>query len=291
MKLRVLVTGAEGFIGRHLLKSLKTAGHEVYGISRSDADITDLDSLLRLSRDTEVLVHLAFPASPAFRREQPLKALQVAAAGTTNSILLAQRCKASHYVLASSGKIYGKPNIPPVSEDHPLNPGAFLGRLKNIQEMIVQAAMNRADNLSVTSLRLFNVYGPGCSEEFLISKLISGFQKSGRITLGELDHRRDWIHVRDACNAFLFAIQAPSKQKSFQPLNVGTGSSTSAREIFDMLCSISGKHPEMIQDPSLLRRAEPEQESADCQRLVSLGWNVEMSLVDGLKDTWAGLLP
>jgi len=246
MSLRVLVPGADGYIGRHLLKSLKTAGHEAHGISRDDADITDLDSLLKLSRDTQVLVHLAFPASPAFRREHPLAALQVAASGTTNSLLLAEKCGASHYVLASSGKIYGQPDILPVSEDHPLNPATFLGRLKHIQETIVQAAMNRTNNLSATSLRLFNVYGPGCSDEFLISKLISGFLKGGRITLGELDHLRDWIHVQDACRAFLFAIQVPSQDKSFRPLNVGTGSSTSARKIFDKLCSISGKQPELI---------------------------------------------
>ncbi|HUU00762.1 MAG TPA: NAD(P)-dependent oxidoreductase [Myxococcota bacterium] len=283
--MRVLVTGANGFIGRHLSAALMGAGHDPVELDRTRADINDLDSLLALSTPADTLVHLAFPASPGFRREHPLKALQTAAAGTTNVMLLANSCGVKHVVLASSGKIYGTPKKLPIAEDHLLEPTTLLGRLKLIQEKIVATAV-AGTSMSATSLRLFNVYGAGGSREFFVPTLIAGFCEGGPLCLGELDRRRDWIHIDDVCSAFKISLSKPPPPESFRPLNVGSGRSTSPGELVEMLSAITGKHPDISQDPRLMRPNEPWEERTTYARLAALGWSPEYGIEIGLKQCW-----
>ncbi len=283
--MRVLVSGSKGFIGRHLVTALSRAGHEPLELDRIKADINDLDSLLARSTPADALVHLAFPASPGFRSRYPLKALQTAAVGTANVMLLANSCAVKHVILASSGKIYGRPSRLPIGEDHLLDPTTFLGRLKLIQEKIVETAV--ADtSIAATSLRLFNVYGPGGSHEFFVPTLIEGFCEGGPLRLGELDRRRDWIHVDDVCSAFIISLSNPPPSGSFSPLNVGSGRSASPGELAKMLSAITGKHLDITQDPHLMRPNEPSEERADCARLAALGWSPEYDVDIGLQACW-----
>ncbi len=283
--MRVLVTGANGFIGRHLSAALSGAGHDPVELDRTRADINDLNSLLALSTPADALVHLAFPASPGFRARCPLDALRTATVGTANAILLANHCGVRHIVVASSGKIYGTPRSLPIGEDHLLDPTTFLGRLKLIQEKIVLTAV-ASTSMSATSLRLFNVYGAGGSREFFVPALIAGFCEGGPLRLGELDRRRDWIHVDDVCSAFTISLSKPPLPGSFRPLNVGSGRSASPGELVEMLSAITGKRPDIKQDPHLMRPDEPWEERADCARLAALGWSPEYGVEIGLQLCW-----
>ncbi len=286
MSARVMLTGAGGFIGRHLRASLEAEGYEVICLTRAEADVTDRDGLLARAVPADALVHLAFPASPRARRMRPLDALVEAAAGTANSLALAEACGARHVLLASSGKVYGAPCDLPVTEKHPTLPDTFLGELKLLQEAIVRVGARRGGRFGASLLRLFNVYGPGQSKEYLVPTLLGAWRDSGDcgpVRLGELDHRRDWIHVTDACAAFAAAVALPAEVGRVRELNAGTGRSASVREILEMLTSISGTSPDVKQEPSLLRPEEAAEERADCRRMQDLGWRPRVSLEQGLE--------
>ena len=278
-----IITGSGGFIGRHLQPALEQAGWAVVGLPRSVADITDQRQALQNKRPAEALIHLAFPTSASFRREHPEEARRQVEASTANALELAEACNARQVILASSGKVYGNPGQLPTNEDCPPEPTTFLGELKLLQEEILQAGAGRR---GTTSLRLFNVYGPGAPAGFLIPRLIAGFTDSGRLVLGELDHRRDWVHLDDVCAAFVTALVHPADLGNFRALNVGSGRSASARELIRLLAGLSGRNPEIVQEQGRLRPDEPAEERADCARLEALGWRAETDLETGIRRLW-----
>jgi nucleoside-diphosphate-sugar epimerase len=283
MKKTVLVTGAGGFVGRNLTPALKAAGFGVVALARRDADVTDSGGLPGKAQPAEAVIHLAFPTSRSQREEQSEESRKLAERGTANALALAEACGARQFVLASSGKVYGKPVRLPIDEDHPTAPTGRLGELKLLQEEIVRAGTAR---LGSTSLRLFNLFGPDAPEEFLLPRLLAGFRGDGPLVLGELDHRRDWIHVQDACAAFAAVLKNPARPGEFRPLNVGSGQSASVRDLYGILAAISGRHPEIRQDPRLLRPDEPLEERADCRRLIKLGWEARVDLNAGMERLW-----
>jgi len=278
-----IVTGSGGFIGRRLQPALKQAGWTVVGLPRSAADIGDQHQTLLNKLPAQALIHLAFPTSASFRREHPDEARRQVEAATANALELAGACNARQVILASSGKVYGDPGKLPVGEDCPPAPTTFLGELKLLQERLLQAGAGR---LAITSLRLFNVYGPGAPAGFLIPRLVTGFAGSGRLALGELDHRRDWVHVDDACAAFVTALEHPADPGTFRALNVGSGRSASVRELIELLAALSGRRPEIVQEQERLRADEPLEERADCARLAAMGWSPRIDLETGIKRLW-----
>jgi len=284
--MRVIVTGASGFIGRKLCELLSENGHRVVPLLREQADIMNVEDLLaRGAGKADALVHLAFVADPQIRRREPLLALRIAACGTANALQLASASSASHFVLASSGKVYGNATRMPVAESAPKAPTTFLGRLKVTQEEIAAAGV--APGLAVTALRLFNVYGHGQEGDFLIPKVVSGLlQGQKKLRLGELKHRRDWIHVDDACKAFLVSIENPAEPGAFRTLNAASGRSASAGEIIAILGRASGMNPAIEQDPGLLRPDEVGEECADISSLQGLGFRPRVGLEEGLERVW-----
>jgi nucleoside-diphosphate-sugar epimerase len=283
MKPTVVVTGAGGFVGRNLKPALESAGFGVVPLARGDADVTDAGRLLERARPAEAVIHLAFPASRARREGQPEESRRLAESGTANALALAEACGARQFVLASSGKVYGKPVSLPIEEDHPTAPAGLLGELKLLQEQITRSSTRRFGS---TSLRLFNLYGPDAPGEFLLPRLLAGFRDSSPLILGELDHRRDWIHIQDACAAFVAAVRNPPEPGEFRPLNAGSGRSASVRDLYGILAAISGRRPEIRRDPGRLRPDEPVEERADCRRLMRLGWRVQVDLDTGMERLW-----
>lgn len=283
MKKTVVVIGAGGFVGRSLQPALQAAGFEVVPLARGDADVTDAGRLLERAQPAEAVIHLAFPTSRARRENQPEESRRLAESGTANALALAEACGARQFVLASSGKVYGRPVSLPIQEDNPTAPTGFLGELKLLQEQITRSGTRQ---IGSTSLRLFNLYGPDAPGEFLMPRLLAGFRDSQPLILGELDHRRDWIHIQDACAAFVAAVRSPPQPGEFRPLNVGSGKSASVRDLCGILAALSGRQPEIRQDPGLLRPDEPAEERADCRRLKQLGWQIQMNLEMGMERLW-----
>ena len=283
MKKTVVITGADGFVGRNLQPALEAAGFGVIPLTRGDADVDDAGRLLAKALPAQAVIHLAFPTSRARREKHPEESRRLAESGTANALALAEACGARQFVLASSGKIYGKPASLPIQEDHPTAPTGFLGELKLLQEEITRRGTLQ---IGSTCLRLFNLYGPDAPGGFLMPRLLAGFRDSRPLILGELDHRRDWIYIQDACAAFVAAVRSPAQPGEFRPLNVGSGKSASVRDLCGILAAVSGRQPEIRQDPGLLRPDEPTEERADCRRLMQLGWRLQMNLEMGMERLW-----
>jgi nucleoside-diphosphate-sugar epimerase len=277
------ITGVDGFIGRALRDILAEEGWKVLGISRADGDLANPGTIVDRGR-VDVLIHLAFPTSAAFRQSNPIETLRQVAEGTAGALVLARKWGARHVILASSGKVYGNPASQPVTEDAPANPTTFLGELKRLQEDLVGLAAERTGRFGATSLRIFNAYGPGAPEGFLMPRLLASVRESEPLVLGEMNHRRDWIHVTDVCGAFSTVLRNPPETGRTQVCNVGTGRSHSVRDILGILEGLTGRRTEFSQDTGLLRPGEAPDERAECRVLRSLGWRSRIGLEDGLRD-------
>jgi nucleoside-diphosphate-sugar epimerase len=275
--MRVAITGAGGFLGAHLVAELEASGHATLRVRR------DAGSDLVPPGDGEradALVHLAFPTDPADRHARPAATLRAVARGAADAVVLAERLGASHLVLASTGKVYGWPEALPIADDAPARPTTQLGELKLVAEGIFAAAA-RSAGLGATSLRIFNVYGPGQRGPFLVPTVLAGLA-GGALSLGELDHRRDWIHAADVARAITVVLGAPAAIGEARTFNVGSGEARSARDILDLLRRAGAAIPPPAFDPAKLRAREPAEERAAAEGLRALGWSPRVALADGL---------
>jgi nucleoside-diphosphate-sugar epimerase len=284
---RAVVTGASGFLGRAVCAALRAAGWEVVGLDRLAADVADPGALLRHALPAALVVHLAAPTRPDERRGSPLRALQTAAAGTANAAALAEACGAAGFVLASSGKVFGRPRTLPIPDDHPTAPTTWLGDLKLLQESVTALAARRGGRFGATLLRIFNVYGPHQRADFIVPRLVQAWRGVAPVRLGELDHGRDYVHVADVARAFAAVAGAPPAPGAVRAWNVGTGRATTVRGLAAILTAASGHAPPIEQEPARLRPDEPPLEAADCAGLAALGWRPAVALEDGLRALWA----
>jgi nucleoside-diphosphate-sugar epimerase len=268
---RVIVTGGSGFIGRHLCQAL----------SASDFEIVPADAEMHTRADA--LVHLAFPTGAESRRTQPGRALADTLATTGRAIALADAFAVRHVVLASTGKVYAPARELPITESHPTGPTTFLGELKLLVERSLELAAARS-SLGVTSLRIFNVFGPGQRGDFLIARLLEQITTGDRVVLGELDHARDWLHVRDVCSAIVCALRTPAEPGRFRALNVASGRATSARQIVTLVEKAVRRRLSIEHDPARARPREAAEERASAAELCALGWALTTSLEAGIEE-------
>jgi len=168
--MRVAITGASGFIGTHLVTALGARGHTAVPVKREAAG--ELVSPHEGER-AEALVHLAFPTDAGARRADPVATLQAVVRGAAKAVAIAEQLGASHLVLASTGKVFGSPDRLPIADDDHAQPTTQLGLLKRLAEEIFACAARRSE-VGVTSLRIFNAYGPGQTGAFLIPAITDG---------------------------------------------------------------------------------------------------------------------
>jgi len=231
-----LVTGDRGFLGRHLLPELLKRGFEVSTLdSANGKDITDLDSFSGLP-PSEVVFHLAGITFVPKAMENPFDVFRVNLLGTLNVLEYCRKCKAR--LIFPSSYVYGHPKYLPIDENHPTNPNNPYTQSKFLAEQLCQSyAQDFGCNCVI--LRLFNVYGPGQREEFLIPTIVKQIHSGDKIVLKDLKPKRDYVHVSDVISAFLAA--AEYGKKGFEVFNIGSGESHSVKEIAEKLALLSNK--------------------------------------------------
>lgn len=284
--MRVLITGAGGFIGRHLQTSLRENGKgrfeslPLQGRSQG-LDLSDRRCLEQLPA-CEAIVHLAGVTG--------LKAFDADPVGSWTSNLLstlhilehARRTQARRLVLTSS-YVYGPPQYLPVDEAHPIAPHHAYQRSKYLSEQLAEQ-FARDGGAPVTVLRLFNVYGPGQSQGLLIPDLLAQVNQP-RIRLGDPRPRRDYIHVNDVAAAIGAALTA-EQASAVSLYNIGSGTSVSVAELVEIArakLAARGITPEI--EWSMTRRgAEVDEVRADIRKAGhELGWQPRISLEAGLE--------
>lgn len=297
----VLVTGAAGFIGTHLLAKLKFHGASVIAVDRTTregihpADVTDFNEVKKsfeLSRKfygkpIEYVFHLAGQKSAGISRQLPLETLQASFQSTLN-ILEAARTETiiKKVILISSLVVYGQNedrNQNLLKESDPIRADSVYSAAKITAEFAGLSYLSDF-GLPVSIARLANVYGPGQSKEAVIPSLIYQMATSNEISMGNTDAVRDFIYVEDIVMGLL--ALALSDEASGHAFNVGTGQGTSIKTVVEILSRILNFTGRITIDQSKVRANEKSFVVADIQFVSGVtGWFPRMKLATGLHQT------
>jgi UDP-glucose 4-epimerase len=299
---RVLVTGAAGFIGSHLVDRLAADGHEVIGVDDMStghnipeaADVRRMDvadpALVTLAAGyrPEVVCHLAAQVSVRASVADPAHDARVNVLGTANTLEGARAAGARKVVFTSSCAVYGVPETLPVPVDAPLRPRSPYAASKVSGE--IYAEMYQAlHDLDYTTLVLANVYGPRQSPEGEagVISIFSDALFAGRPTqiYGDGKNTRDYVYVLDVVDAFARACGERGGSGRF---NVGTGVQTSDRDLHTLVAAAAGAPDEPRFAPSRLGDL-PAMAVDPGPARDELGWTPRTDLRTGLADTvsWA----
>jgi nucleoside-diphosphate-sugar epimerase len=230
-----LVTGANGFIGRHLVRRLVGSGHTVTILQRSTNYVSGAKELLRVdpfSPDTisavlsgrrfDWVFHLAsYGVNPQDREIEPMFRVNVDA--TRRLIEIASCWTPRALVLVGTGSEYNANGIDrPLSEDHPLEHFKLHGASK-AAGTLASAAIARARNAPFAAARIFGVYGPGEAPHRLLPSLINGLRSMHRVPLTHGRQKRDFLFVEDVVNALIMLAESLERKPCQIIVNIGTG--------------------------------------------------------------------
>ncbi|WP_177191204.1 NAD(P)-dependent oxidoreductase [Luteibacter sp. UNC138MFCol5.1] len=274
----MLVTGASGFLGRNLVDRLRQLGCDVVPIGRAQGFdlLTD-----RLALDgVRHVFHLAGETGVLDAWSDPSRFHLVNAHGTVRVL---EQCREADVSLTYVGAyIYGIPERLPIDESHPVRPNNPYAFSKWMGEEACRWYASTYD-MSITAIRLFNVYGPGQSNRFLITRIVDQLMDPAveSIELMDLAPRRDYLFVDDAIDAFVAAMP----ERGFRVLNVGQGQSWSVSEVVRIAMDVLGVQKPVV-DKGNARPNEIPDVVADCSAMRDYcGWMPRRDLQTGIA-TW-----
>ncbi|MGH8061492.1 MAG: NAD-dependent epimerase/dehydratase family protein [Pseudoxanthomonas sp.] len=272
---RVVVTGAGGFLGKRLVERLLGSGCEVVALGRASGfDL--LEDEIPLSA-TDHVFHLAAETGVPASWEDPVRFHLVNAHGTVR--VLDQCRKAGCSITYVGAYIYGIPQTLPISEDHPLDPNNPYAFSKWMGEQACEWYAGTY-GLAVTAVRLFNVYGLGQSDRFLVASLVAQALDPQvlSIKLMDMSPKRDYLYIEDAVDALL-ASRSPGGYRLY---NVGSGVSHSVREVVNVVLQAVGSAKPIV-EAGESRRNEIPDVRADCSRIsTECGWVPRYTLAAGV---------
>lgn len=299
--MRVLVTGATGFVGRWLSADLAANGHQpIPAPGRSELDICDRDGLLALLEATrpDAVVHLAAVAFGPDARNDPAAAFRINVDGTLALYQAIARSGKSPVVLVSgSSEQYGAPR----AEDLPLAETAALAprhpyAVSKVAQEAVALEYGRRFAIRTIVTRAFNHTGPGQRPVFAVpafARRILAVRQgaAGEIPVGNVDVRRDLGDVRDVVRAYRLLIEDAAKDSSRpreQIFNVATGVAMPVRHWIERLAELARVEARMTVDPELTRPDDPPEIRGDASRLeAATGWRPAIGLDATLADVLA----
>ena len=225
----VAVTGSRGFLGHHLVKSLKKRRIKVIEIDVSlGIDIISLSDLEKLP-PFNLLIHLAAKTYVPDSYTKSLEFFHTNVSGTINCLEICKRNKAN--IIFTSTYVYGKPHYLPVDESHPTSLWNPYAASKIIGEQLC-TSYSQDFEVDACILRIFNMYGPGQNNRFLIPKIINGILK-GELSLENSSSKRDYIYVLDVVKAIERCLSI--KHQGVCTYNVGSGTSHSVSEVVNIV--------------------------------------------------------
>ncbi|MGY2082424.1 NAD-dependent epimerase/dehydratase family protein [Blastococcus sp. SYSU DS0539] len=281
--MRALVTGAGGFVGRHLGARLERDGWHVTRLTRRDVDLADPVAGAAAVRNAQPDVVFSLAAGRA--KATPGERAATTAVNTSPWLVdaLPDRCRAV-VRLGSSTEYAAAPQ--PLAEDAALEPRGFFGATKAAGSLLLQAAAAER-GVRAAVLRAFQVYGPGDHPTRLVPVVMSAARAGGTVALPARVSRRDWVWVGDVVDACVRAAVDDDLAPGVV-LNIGTGVQTSTEELVATAERVTGRpiatapgaHPgrgwdtaDWVCDPARARRL--------------LGWTPTVDLAEGLARTWA----
>lgn len=226
---KILVIGANGFIGQHLLKHLKN--YNVVAANRSDFNLADLASMGAFFKkhNPNIVINLAANKSRGASFEDFRRMIEVNLLGTLNVLEVSAFCSTvEHFVFIGSAEEYGD-NDAPFLEEQKERPASAYTYSKTASKILLEA-LSSHQAIPFTYLRPTLVYGPNQGEEMFLPALIKSLRSGNRFRLTKGEQLRDYLHVEDLCIAILKVIEAPKKAAG-QIYNVGSGEVKSIRDV------------------------------------------------------------
>lgn len=304
---KVLVTGADGFIGSHLTEELVRQGYNVRafvfynsfnswgwidslpanikeGIEIFSGDIRDPYGVKKAMEDCNIVYHLAALVSIPFSYHSPETYVETNIKGTLNIVQAAKELGTEKIVHTSTSEVYGTAQYVPINEEHPLQGQSPYSASKIGADQIAMS-FYRSFNVPVCTARPFNTYGPRQSARAIIPTIITQILSGKRvITLGSLHPTRDFNYVSDTVNGFICAAKA--LQSVGEVINIGSNYEISIGELVHLIAQIMNKDIEIKSDNERTRpeKSEVERlwaENSKAQRL--LAWEPVYCGKEGLR--------
>jgi NAD dependent epimerase/dehydratase len=302
---KVLVTGAGGFIGKHLASRLLHEGAQVKLFLRYSSlpverllerdlhenceifrgDIRDSSAVTKAMRETETVFHLAALVGIPYSYECPREVLEVNAGGSATVLDAARLQSNCRLVMTSTSEVYGSAQTIPMPENHPLQAQSPYAASKIAADQLALSYW-RSFALPLSILRPFNTYGPGQSARAVIPTILSQALHSDTIQLGNATATRDFNFVDDTVQAFLLAGSCPEALGQVTP--IGTGREVSIAELVAQVGTLLKKDLRIESHTHRLRPQKSEVTRLVCDASTAkkrLNWSSKVSLEEGLKRT------
>ncbi len=291
--MRAVITGAGGFVGRHLRTHLGDSNDDVVGLGPGDdldVDVLDADAVVDAlaSAEPEVVYHLAARSHVGDSWNDPGLVFRVNAEGTLNVLQACRTHGVQRVVVVGSADEYGavEGGATPLTEDTPLRPLTPYGASKVAADYLALQAF-LGWGVPTVRVRAFNHTGPGQPDRFLIPALtrrVVECERSGadEITVGNMDPVRDFTDVRDVVRAYRLLAEHGRPGEAY---NVCSGVGTSVREVLEQILALSTRPLEYRVDDALVRPVEVPRLVGDPSKIrADTGWSPEFSLDQTLAD-------
>jgi NAD dependent epimerase/dehydratase len=305
--LTVLVTGADGFIGSHLVELLFVKGYKVKALSQYNSfnnwgwledidckdkievltgDIRDPHYCKHITNGVDIIFHLAALIAIPYSYIAPDSYVDTNVKGTLNICQAAKENSSIRVIHTSTSEVYGTAQYVPIDEKHPMQPQSPYSATKIAADAMAMSFYN-ALNLPVTIARPFNTYGPRQSARAVIPTIITQIANGIKeIKMGDVSPTRDFNYVEDTCRGFL-AI-AENDNTIGEAINIGSNSEISIADILEMIKELMDSDVKFVTDQERLRPAKSEVfrllcDNTKIERLT--GFKPQVSIREGLQRT------
>jgi dTDP-glucose 4,6-dehydratase len=305
--MRVVITGAAGFLGSHLVDRYVARGDEVVGIdnlvtgslenlahlkgTRAFALVEgDVSRHIDVDGPVDAVLHFASPASPIDYARLPIQTLKVGSLGTHNALGLA-KAKGARFLLASTSEVYGDPQVHPQKEDYwghvnPIGPRGVYDEAKRFAEAIAMA-YRRVHGLRTHIARIFNTYGPRMHENDgrVVSNFIVQALTGQPLTVfGDGKQTRSFCYVSDLIEGF---VRLMASEHGSDPVNLGNPRESTMLELATLIREMSGSRSAIVHAP--LPKDDPVRRNPNIGRAQQLlgGWTPVVPLEQGIAATIA----
>jgi NDP-hexose 4,6-dehydratase len=305
------VTGAEGFIGSHLVEGLVRRGYRVkamvlYNMWSSTAwletldteitdqvdvvfgDVRDPATVLQLVEGASVVYHLAAIGSVPYSYSAPRSFIDTNTIGTMHVLEAARSCRTPRVVHTSTSETYGTARTVPISESHPLQSQSPYAASKTAADKLAES-YHLSFGLPVVTLRPFNTFGPRQSTRAVIPQIITQLASgSKQLMLGALDPTRDFSYVTDTASAFMTLGSAPASAVIGELFNCGPGDDIAIGKLAEDIAKLMGVEADIVEDPKRLRPKDSEVMRLVCDATKlreRTGWRPAYTRDEGLLET------
>jgi dTDP-glucose 4,6-dehydratase len=301
--MRVLITGAGGFLGSHLCDRFLSEGHRVVGmdnfitghpdniahlIGRRDFEFVqhDVTNFIYVAGEIDGVLHFASPASPVDYLEQPIPTLKVGSLGTHKALGLA-KAKGARFLLASTSEVYGDPQVHPQPESYwghvnPVGPRGVYDEAKRFAEAMTMA-YHRYHGMETRIVRIFNTYGPRMrpGDGRVVSNFIVQALRGDPISIyGDGTQTRSFCYVDDLIDGIYRLFHS----NRVEPTNIGNPREFTVRELASAVLELTGSRSPLRPYP--LPHDDPQVRRPDITVAnETLGWNPRVELEEGLRRT------